>query len=69
VNKKLTAFLSTLSLLVSFPLIQVHAAEGISQISVSTSIAKPKETVSINFTIEAPKNADQTYGIYEALQE
>jgi len=66
-NKKLIAFLSILSLLVSFPLIQVHAAEGISQISVSTSIAKPKETVSINFTIDAPKNADQTYGIYVSL--
>lgn len=42
---------------------QTFAAEGITQISLSTSVAKPGEKITIEFEINAPQNADQKYGI------
>jgi len=42
---------------------QSFAAEGITQISLSTSVARPGEKITIEFEINAPQNADQKYGI------
>ena len=42
---------------------QSFAAEGVTQISLSTSVARPGEKITIEFEINAPQNADQKYGI------
>jgi hypothetical protein len=42
---------------------QSIAAEGITQISLSASVARPGEKITIEFEINAPQNADQKYGI------
>ena len=39
------------------------AAEGITQISLSASVARPGEKITIEFEINAPQNANQKYGI------
>jgi len=39
------------------------ATEGITQISLSASIARPGEKIKIEFEINAPKSADQKYGV------
>jgi hypothetical protein len=46
---------------------QSFAAEGITQISLSTSVARPGEKIIIEFEINAPQNADQKYGISVSL--
>jgi hypothetical protein len=42
---------------------QSFATEGITQISLSASIARPGEKITIEFAINAPQSADQKYGI------
>jgi hypothetical protein len=42
---------------------QSFATEGITQISLSASVARPGEKITIEFAINAPQSADQKYGI------
>jgi hypothetical protein len=42
---------------------QSFATEGITKISLSASVARPGEKITIEFEINAPQNADQNYGI------
>lgn len=54
----LALFLSSLSTVESS-----YASEGITQISLNSSIGRPGETITVNFEISAPQNADQNYGV------
>ena len=62
IKRFFTVSLAILILAVGIPT-QTFAAEGITQISLSTSVARPGEKITIEFEINAPQNADQKYGI------
>jgi len=55
----LTVFLGSLSTVEA-----AYASEGITQISLNSSVGRPGETITVNFEISAPQNIDQNYGVY-----
>jgi hypothetical protein len=62
IKRFLTISLAIVILMLGVPS-QSFATEGITQISLSASVARPGEKITLEFAINAPQNADQKYGI------
>ena len=62
IKRFLTISLAIVILMLGIPS-QSFATEGITQISLSASVARPGEKITLEFAINAPQNADQKYGI------